>query len=112
MDPLYLADESGFERIVVVPDSLQQKDFDGFITCTEDHITRKEIRLKNNVHGTTFYRTRDGKLFGTGSNKYGQVGLIFPRVTTFTEIPLDWGYCIGVHYCLSHSWTRDCARQV
>lgn len=29
-----------------------------------------------------------GVLLGSGSNKYGQVGLLLPRVTTFTQIPL------------------------
>ena len=47
--------------------------------------------------------TRDGVLLGTGSNKYGQVGLMYPRVTSFTEIPFDVGYCVNAVCGSNHS---------
>ena len=50
---------------MVTPTKFNKKDFDGFITHTEADLIRKEIKLDGNVHGTTFSRSRDGKLFIT-----------------------------------------------
>ena len=65
IDPLYLGEEPGFDRIVVRPTHFNKTDFDGYITCEEANLIRKAINLEENVHGTTFYRNRDGVLFIT-----------------------------------------------
>ena len=65
VDPKFLAEEAGFDRIVVTPTKFNKKVFDGFITSTEANLIRKEIKLDYNVHGTTFNRNSDGKLFIT-----------------------------------------------
>ena len=65
VDPKFLAEEAGFDRIVVTPTKFNKKVFDGFITSTEANLIRKEIKLDYNVHGTTFNSNSDDKLFIT-----------------------------------------------
>ena len=50
---------------MVTPTKFNKKDFNGYITVTEADQIRKEIKLDQNVHGTTFSRNREGKLFIT-----------------------------------------------
>jgi hypothetical protein len=65
IDPLYLGEEPGFDRIVVRPTHFNKTVFDGFITCAEADLIQKAINLEENVHGTSFYRNKDGILFIT-----------------------------------------------
>ena len=65
IDPKYLAEDSRYDRIVVSPTKFNRKDFNGFVTCSEADLIRKEIKLDHNVHGTTYCRNSEGKLFIT-----------------------------------------------
>ena len=57
--------ERSYKLNTVTPTKFNKKVFDGFITSTEANLIRKEIKLAYNVHGTTFNRNSDGKLFIT-----------------------------------------------
>ena len=57
---LYLYEEIGADRTVVMSTHFTMKASDGYITNAKADLIRKSIKLHKNVHGTIFFKNKDG----------------------------------------------------